>query len=141
MRFVPEKQEEEKPRGFDLVVHHRDNKTGLVTKEDSYILRTIAMGTTGDKSRVWERPKGSGNLWDRDNNPIGRWDKTKPEGERFLKGEAHVKWEAPETNDQKLARAMGEQQLKIAELERKLIEMEQAKKDAPVQTQKKTQGA
>lgn len=138
MRFTPEPKEEEKTKGFSLVVHKRDEKTGLVLSEDPYILRTVSLGQSGDKARVWERPKGSGNLWDNDNNPIGRWDKTKPEGKRFLKDEPHIAWTAPETKDQKLARALGEQQTKIAELERKLIEMEQAKKDAP---QKKTQGA
>lgn len=138
-----EKVEDEvdlKPKGFDLTVTHRHPKTGLVTHTDPYILRVIASGD--GKVRVWERPAGSGNLWDKHNKPCGRWDKSKPEGERYLKDAEHIAWTAPETSDAKVARESAEKDVKIAELEKELaaIRAEREAK-APVAQAKKNQGA
>ena len=121
----------EKEKGFDFVVTKRDHRTGLITSHDPYILRVIGDGN--GKTRVMERPAGSGNLWNKKGEPIGRWDGKKPEGERFLKGEAHTAWTPPETKDQKLAREVVSKDTKIAELERELaaIKAEREKKDAP----------
>lgn len=133
-------EDEEQPKGFDLVVTHRHPKTGIITHSDPYILRVIANGE--GKARVWERPAGSGNLWDKQNKPIGRWDKTKPEGERFRKDEAHIAWAAPLTEDQKLARSVIEKDVRIQALERELaaIQAEREAKSA-TPTPKKDKGA
>lgn len=130
-------EEDEKPKGFDLTVTHRHPKTGLVTHSDPYVLRVLASGE--GKARVWERPAGSGNLWDINNNPIGRWDKTKPEGERFLKDEPHIAWTAPLTEDQKLARSVVEKDVRIQELEKELAAI-QAEREAKA-PHKKDKGA
>lgn len=113
---------------FNLKVHYRDEKTGLVTQEDSYTLRIIAAGD-GGKMRLWERPKNSGNLFDKKNEPIGRWVKGKWE-----KDAKHVAFEKPLTNDQKLASALAQKDARVLELERELaaIKAEQEKKSKDV---------
>lgn len=132
-----ETKETEAPKGFDLVTHKRDPKTGLVIEKDPYILRVLG-AADGGKTRVWERPAGSGNLWDKSNTPIGRWDKTQPEGKRFIAGAEHIAWTPPETNDQKLARSLVEKESKISELERELAAIKaEEKKKSPVPAQKK----
>lgn len=116
--------ESEVKQGFDLKVMHRDEKTGLVTHTNPYTLRVVE-APTGGKRQLFERPVGSGNLWDKANKPFGRWVKGKhvPDAE-------HVQFDMPETHDQKVARAMTEQQVKIAELEKELnsIKSENKKK-------------
>lgn len=141
-RAVEQIEEDETPKGFDLKVTHRHPRTGLITHTTPYILRVIGE-SGGAKARVWERPAGSGNLWDKHNQPIGRWDKTKPEGERFVKDAEHIAWAAPETSDQKLARSVVEKDVRIQELERELasIRIESEKKTAPAAAQKKDKGA
>ena len=140
-RSFDEPEVQETPKGFDLTTHRRDPKTGLVIESDPYILRILG-GTDGGKSRVWERPAGSGNLWDKSNQPIGRWDKTQPEGKRFIAGAPHVEWTPPETKDQKLARSLVEKESKINELERELAAIKaEEKKKTPTPAQKKDQGA
>lgn len=95
--------EEIKKQGFDLTVNHRDEKTGLITHSDPYILRVVA-GQGSEKNRYWERPVGSGNLWDKKGNPCGRWDMSLPVGKRYVADAAHVAFERPLTGDQLLAR-------------------------------------
>ena len=132
-------EEEESPKGFNLVVTRRHPKSGIVVNSDPYILRVIANGE--GKARVWERPAGSGNLWDKHGNPIGRWDKTQPEGDRrFLKGAKHIAWTPPETTDQKLARSVVEKDTRIAELEKERA-LIKAEREQNSQTQKKDKGA
>lgn len=114
-------QETQKP--FDLVVHQRDPKTGLVIKEDAYNLRVCDAGN-GGRTRTYERPKGSGNLFEKSGKPCGRW----VEG-KYVEGAKHVVFVAPLTNDQKLAAENISNKARIAELELKLIEMEAKKKD------------
>jgi len=140
MRHDYEESAEERP-GFSLIVHHRDPKSGLVTRETPYTLRVLA-APGGGKTQVWERPAGSGNLFDKNNKPVGRWDAARKEGERYLKDEAHVTWIPPETQDQKLARTVVESEQKIKALEQELaaIKAEELKKKAPA-PQKKDQGA
>lgn len=118
------KAEKEKPKGFDTTVTFRDERTGLVTHTDPYIMRRLS-----NKSKVFERPAGSGNLFDPKGNPAGRWDKTKPEGERYIKGAAHVAWQAPETEDQRIARMLIERDVKIAELQKELSAIQAEKKN------------
>lgn len=134
--------EEAAVQGFDLKVTHRDEKSGAVVETNPYVLRVC--GTTGssEKTRYWERPAGSGNLFDKKGQPCGRWDSTKPEGQRYIKGAAHVEWTPPETKDQKIIRSLSEKDLRIAELEKELaaINAEKAAK-APAPAQKKVQGS
>ncbi len=124
-REVEEKEETKK--GFDLTVTHRDSKTGLVTKHDPYTLRVI------DHERLWERPAGSGNLWDKENNPIGRWiSKTEViKGKKAVTGTydpnaQHVAWEPPLTEDQKIAKENATLRQELAALK-----AEKAKTEAP----------
>lgn len=116
-------------KGFDLVVTRRHPKTGLIVSSDPYTLRTVKSGD--GKMFLYERPAGSGNLWNKQGEAVGRWDKTKPEGERFMDKAAHVAWVPPETADQKLARSVVEKDAKIAELEKEMaaIRAEAKKKD------------
>lgn len=107
-------QEEIESQGFNLRVTYRDEKSGVVVDKDPYILRVA------DRARYWERPVGSGNLFDKKGNPVGRWDVNKPEGKRFLKGEPHVAFEKPLTQDQKLARELVEKSARIETLEKEL---------------------
>lgn len=109
---------EEKP-GFDLTVHRRDSRTGELIDVDPYTVRVVGHGGN-ERSRFFERPAGSGNLFDKNGVAVGRWDKTKPEGERFLEGAPHVQFEKPLTQDQMLRKEMIESKAKIAALEKEL---------------------
>lgn len=138
---------EEVKRGFDTTVTHRDPQTGLVTHTDPYILRVVGEGT--ERQKLWERPKGSGNLWDSHNNPIGRYiyEEKVVRGKKVRVGkyhpdEAHIVFTPPLTKDQLLAKSLGEKDVRIAELERELksIQAEREKKAQP-STQKKDQGS
>jgi uncharacterized small protein (DUF1192 family) len=121
--------EVEQPQGFDLMVTHRDPKTGLITKQDPYTL-IVGSGENGGKTRMWERPKGSGNLWNKRGEPIGRF-VAKGDGKREYDAKAkHVEFIPPETEDQQLARSLTEKSERIAQLEKELagIKAEKDKK-------------
>ena len=94
-------QKDDEPQGFDLVVTKRHPKTGLVIERNPYILRVCGEGT--NRTQYLERPKGSGNLWNFKGEAVGVWDKSKPEGQRFIKGAKHVAWEPPLTDDEKVS--------------------------------------
>jgi hypothetical protein len=149
---MSEIQKEEQPKEFDLKVTYRDEKTGLITKRDPYILRVVGEQGSNVKSRLWERPAGSGNLFDKHMNPVGRWvyEEKTVRGKvvrvgKFVEGAEHIKYVPPMTEDQKLAQELLSKDAKIAELEREMaaIKAEETKKKqvAPVQQQKKDQGA
>lgn len=100
----------EKKERFDLTVTHRNPKTGLITHQDPYILRQFDHPELG-RIKAFERPKGSGNLFDRDNNPMGRWEREETVhlgktiyGGKFVKDAPHIEWNPPETQDQIVAR-------------------------------------
>jgi hypothetical protein len=133
--------DENKPKGFDLRVTHRDEKTGLVTHTDPYTLRVMGEGSA--KVRYWERPAGSGNLFDKKGKPAGRWDKTQPEGKRLLADVEHVAVIPVLTQDQKLRQQMTEDKAKIAQLEREVasIKAEKEKARPAPAPQKKDLGA
>lgn len=122
--------EQEEVRSWPPRVTYRNAKTGLVERQDPYIMRTVGSKDNRNRVNYVEYPAGSGNLWSKDWKPIGRWDATKPEGSRFLKDEPHQAWAPPETQDQKLAKEMALDKQKIAELERELaaIQAEQVPK-------------
>lgn len=84
-------------KGFDLQVTFRDEKTGVVTHTDPYVLRVVS-GT-----KYWERPAGSGNIFNAKGEAIGRWEKN-----AFVPNAKHVAYAPPETRDQKLAREIAE---------------------------------
>lgn len=107
--------EEMQKQGFDFLVTHRDRKTGAITHKNPYIMRVIA-SPEGGKTKIFERPVGSGNIWNAKGEPIGRW-----VNNSFKKGEAHIEFIAPKTEDQKLKESLLSQQARIAELEKELL--------------------
>lgn len=128
-------------KGFDLTVTHRDEKTGLITHTTPYVLRVCGEQGSDQKARYWERPKGSGNLFDKHNNPIGRWitEEKVIKGKRVNAGKydpdaAHIEWHPPMTVDQIIAQENAALKAELASLK-----AETEKKSA--QAQKKTQGA
>lgn len=134
-----EDQPQEKP-GFNLLVTYRDEKTGLVVKSDPYTLRVTGESGSSERQRLWERPKNSGNLFDKKGNPCGRWEYE----EKTVKGKTiktgkynpdaeHIAFVPPPTKDQLLAQQLTEKDVKIAELEREMaaIKAEKEKKDSP----------
>jgi uncharacterized small protein (DUF1192 family) len=130
-------EDQTQPQGFNLVVTYRDEKTGLVTHTDPYTLRVLP-GPGGGKARYWERPAGSGNLFDKKGQPAGRWDRTKPEGQRFDAKAAHVAFARPETEDAKLARSVIEKDAHIAELKRELEAIRAEREDKKEDSSKKS---
>jgi len=90
--------EEVAAQGFDIKVTHRDPVTGLVKSSNPYTLRVVGV-PGGGTARLFERPVGSGNLFNSKNVPWGRWVK----GEHAPTAE-HVEFIAPLTADQKLAK-------------------------------------
>jgi uncharacterized small protein (DUF1192 family) len=125
---------ETEQKAFDLVVTHRDEKTGQVTHKNPYILRVRGEGG-GEKSRFWERPAGSGNLWNKKGEPVGRWEAIPGETNKGrpvmgVVNKPHVEFVAPLTSDQKLANSVVQKDSRIAELERELaaVRAEESKK-------------
>lgn len=117
--------------GFDTRVTHRDPKTGLVAAQDPYTLRVVSEGT--DKIYLFERPVGSGNLFGKQGNKLGRWVKNE-----WVKDAPHVEFIMPETQDEKLAREYAQKDLEIAELQKELaaVKAEKEKKTQPPKTDK-----
>lgn len=109
----------EQNQGFDLMVTHRDPKTGLITKQDPYVL-IVSAASEGGKSRMWERPKNSGNLWNKKGEPIGRFVRDEKGKRKYDATAKHVEFIPPETDDQKLARSVVEKDDRIAQLEKEL---------------------
>ena len=125
-----------------LRVTYRNMTTGRVEKTDPYTLRVIGE----ERQQLWERPSGSGNLFDKpkDGSPVGRWIyEEKKIGSRihrvgrYEKDAKHVEWIPPQTEDQKLAHKLADKDQKILALER---ELEAIKAEKNPQ-KKKDQGA
>jgi len=130
---------EEVEEGFPIKVTYHDYNTGLIKKQDPYILRVVG-DNGGSKSEYMERPKGSGNLFDRKGRPIGRWDASKSEGERYLANAPHIAWERPETEDEMLANSVIAANVKIKELEQELLSIK-AERERSIAPKKKDSGA
>lgn len=113
-----DQEEKKESEGFDLRVTHRDARTGLVTESNPYTMKVI-MAPDGGKTRIFERPVGSGNYFDKKNNPIGRWIEGKLD-----RSAAHIEFKAPETKDQKLARALTAKDAEIEALRKELAAIE-----------------
>jgi hypothetical protein len=98
-----ERVQEEAPIGFDFKVTHRDEKTGLIVRKNAYTMHILG----DERKQVMERPKGSGNCWDAQNEPCGRI-ALKGKGRQaklsYDPDAKHIAWSEPETADQKLAR-------------------------------------
>lgn len=132
-RYDQQDVEEVKP-GFNLKTVYRNAKTGKIEKEDYYIARYVKQG---EGSVVYfERPAGSRNIWNGQGEAIGRWDETKPEGQRFIAGAPHIEFVMPETVDQKIARENAQLKAELA-----AIKAEREVKAAPATAKKKDQGA
>jgi len=133
-RYDKDEEVEEK-KGFSLQTVYRNKKTGKIEREDYYIARYVQQG--GGSVVYFERPAGSGNIWNGQGEAIGRWDKTKPEGKRFIAGEPHIEWNPPETQDQKIAKENAALKAELAALK-----AEQNSKSAmKTMATKKDQGA
>lgn len=134
---------EQPKQKFDLVVTKRHPRTGEIISHSPYILRVVGEIGSSEKMRLWERPAGSGNLFDKDNNPIGRWvteekvvrGKTVKEG-KFVEGAAHIEWTPPMTKDQKIAKENATLKAEIAALK-----AERGAKSETTATTKKDKGA
>lgn len=126
---------EDEARTWPPKVTYRNAKTGLVERQDPYIMRTVGSSDpkNRDRANYMEYPAGSGNLYDRNWEPCGRWDANKPEGQRYLKDATHIAWNPPETQDHKLAKEVAQKDVRIAELEKELasIQAEKEVKSAP----------
>lgn len=104
-------------QSFDLIVHRRDTKTGRVTEVAPYRL------FVKDGVEYFERPKGSGNLFFRNNEVAGRM----VDGSVKASAE-HVAWVAPLNADQKLAQQSAAQAEEIRKLQLELDAMKREKK-------------
>lgn len=136
-RFDVVKQER-KVEGFDLLVTHRDEKTGLVTMSDPYTLR-VCKTADGDKTEIFERPPGSGNCFAKNGEQIGRWIFSEKKDEKtgkmvkvgaLVADAAHVKTDPPMSPAAKQALETQRKDSRIAELEKELaaIQAEKEKK-------------
>lgn len=129
-------QEEAEAQGFDLKVHHRDKRSGQVTHVNPYKLRIVGE----DRLKLYERPVGSGNLWNGQNKAVGRWiveDKNGEKIEKYDPKAKHIEYTPPMTQDQVLARQVAEREVENAtlraELEAMKLEMQKkADEGAPV---------
>lgn len=122
-------EEELAAQGFDILVTHRDPQTGLVTRQNPYNLIVTGEG----RQRLWERPKNSGNVFDRKGQPCGRFVRDEKGKGVHKPHEEHV-FVAPElSSTEKAAQAIHEKDSRIEELERELnaVKEEQRKQAAP----------
>ena len=102
---------------FDLIVHRRDEKSGRVKEIAPY--RMYAK----DGNEYFERPKGSGNLFFRNNEHAGRM------VEGVVKKDAeHIEWVVPLSADQQLAQHNAAQADELAKLRAELDSMKKEKK-------------
>lgn len=124
-------EKEDEKKGFDLRVTHRDPITGVVTHTTPYTLRVIGTGG-GQKTQLFERPPKSGNLFDGQGRPFGRW-----ENGKHNETANHVIFAPPLTTDQKLAQSVIEKDSRIAELQRELASIKAEEKRPPVEEKKK----
>lgn len=130
-------------KGFDIKVTHRDEQTGLITHTDPYILRLVGETGSSEKQRLWERPAGSGNLFNKNNEPIGRWvyeDKV-IKGKKVRVGHydekaEHIAFTPPPTKDQLLAKELSEERVRVQELERELAAIKAEKEKKNTKTSK-----
>jgi len=123
--------DQEENKGFDLLVTHRDPKTGMITHSNPYTLRVVA-GADGGKMRLWERPAHSGNIWDKNGKPVGRYEKSMVDGKmvsKFIPGAKHKEWVPPLTQDQVLAKSLMSKDSRIAELEKELASIKAEKEN------------
>lgn len=114
-----ETKPERKP-GFDLVVQHRDSKSGRVVRENPY--RMIAH----EGVQYFERPKHSGNLWFLNGEPAGRM-----EDGVIKRGAGHKEWTPPLTADQQLAQKVLNTEEENRRLKAELEQIHREKKYAP----------
>jgi hypothetical protein len=123
---------------FDLTVHRRDQDSGEIVEVNPYSAHM--MKTDGGTVTVFERPKGSGNCWDKFGNAAGRWDKDAPEGKRYDSKAEHVAFIVPLTHDQKLRAEMLAKEEKNKQLEREIaaLRAERGVTKAPAQAKVET---
>ena len=122
-------EEEVKIKGFDTKVTHRDPKTGLIIKKTPYIKRVCGK-VAGGSDRYFEKPAGSGNLFNKKGEPVGRWDSNLAEGKRCIPCASHIEFAVPQTEDDKLAKSLILKERENATLKAELnaLKMEKEKK-------------
>lgn len=117
----------QKQKGFDLVVTRRDDKTGLIIEKNPYKLIVIA-AADGGKMRLWERPAGSGNIWNKHGEQAGRYVRELKAGKWTSKYDPeakHVEFKVPETSDQILAKSLVAKDAQIEALKKELASIKQ----------------
>jgi len=130
------KEKETVAVGFDLTVTHR-NQYGEIVKQDPYTL-IVSAGSDGGKVKLWERPKGSGNVWNRKGEPIGRYLRDERTGRgKFHAGAPHVEVVAPASPEEMYEKLTKDQAARIKALESELRAMQAENK----KTQKPDKGA
>lgn len=127
-------QQETKSKEFDLVVTHRDEKTGLVTHTNPYTLRVVKLENE-EKAHYFERPVGSGNLWNKAGDAIGRWIKDEKGKGKYIAEAKHINFIPPETQDAKVAREVIETRERNKVLEAELAALK-AEKQSEQQSKK-----
>lgn len=124
---------------FDFQVTHRDTKTGQIVKQNAYTQKVVKT-EDGGKTSVMERPVGSGNLWNKKNEAVGRWVfKNEKDKQGFWDKDAkHVEFVVPDTQDQKLQKSLIEKDIKLqaALKELEAIKAEKEAKNKPAVTAK-----
>lgn len=103
-------------RQIDLTVHHRDARTGRITKVTPYKMRAV------HGVQYFEYPIGSGNLWYKNGEEAGRAGdsgKVNPKA-------AHEVWERPLSADEKEAQKYSQLEQENKKL---LLELEEVKRE------------
>jgi hypothetical protein len=113
------KEDTSSPANFDIKVTHYD-RSGAVVKQDPYTL-IVAAAHEGGKTRLWERPKNSGNIFDRHGKPCGRIIRNPETGKsKYVKGEPHVFVPPVVSKEEQLLKQTSDQALRIKALEAEL---------------------
>lgn len=124
-------EEELVEQGFDIKVTHRDPQTGIVLSQNPYNL--IVHGEA--RKRLWERPKNSGNVFDRKGKPCGRFVRDEKGVGKWNPLDPHVEVKPELSNEERAAHALSAKDAEIAALKKELAAAEQkpaqAKAKAP----------
>lgn len=127
-------EEEFAAQRFDIQVTHRDPESGLVTRQNPYNL--IVHGEA--RKRLWERPKNSGNVFDKKGNPCGRFVRDEKGVGKYDPFADHVEVKPELSSTEKAQQVLFEKDERILALEKELAAVKaEAKQSAPKQAKPK----